>query len=201
MRTYRRRALIAEYSVEPKKDTLRDANALPSTNQGRARSSDETVYQLVASAVTRALGRDISAEASLMEEGLDSLAAVELGGALQKETGVAMPATLAFDYPTIKAIAGYVNNAMIESSEAHTSDAVVRTSSTEPNAAIRDGQATQTESTRPGRNDRDPNDVDLCAVVSFLRLSICRGNNETGESAVFVVFWWGIYNVRIAYRA
>ena len=140
MRTYRRRALIAEYSVEPKKDTLRDANALPSTNQGRARSSDETVSQLVASAVTRALGRDISAEASLMEEGLDSLAAVELGGALQKETGVAMPATLAFDYPTIKAIAGYVNNAMIESSEAHTSDAVVRTSSTEPNAAIRDEQ-------------------------------------------------------------
>lgn len=179
MRTYRRRALIAEYSVEPKKDTLRDANTLPSTNQGRARSSDETVSQLVASAVTRALGRDISAEASLMEEGLDSLAAVELGGALQKETGVAMPATLAFDYPTIKAIAGYVNNAMIESSEAHTSDAVVRTSSTEPNAAIRDGQATQNESTLcPGRNDRDPNDVDLCAVVSFLRLSICRGNTK-----------------------
>ncbi|CAL6311131.1 unnamed protein product [Bathycoccus prasinos] len=59
-------------------------------------------------AVTNALGRQILTDASLMDEGMDSLAAVELGSALQTATGTSMPATLAFDYPTIDAIVGFV---------------------------------------------------------------------------------------------
>ena len=49
------------------------------------------------------------ADAPLMEEGLDSLGAVDLGRALQDATGVEMPATLVFDYPTVAAIAGFVD--------------------------------------------------------------------------------------------
>ncbi|CAL6314275.1 unnamed protein product [Bathycoccus prasinos] len=51
----------------------------------------------------------ILTDASLVDEGMDSLAAVELGSTLQTATGTSMPATLAFDYPTIDAIVDLVS--------------------------------------------------------------------------------------------
>jgi acyl transferase domain-containing protein/acyl carrier protein len=44
----------------------------------------------------------------LSEWGLDSLMAVEIRNALGLKLGVALPATLLFDYPTIEALAGYL---------------------------------------------------------------------------------------------
>ncbi|XP_022840662.1 Polyketide synthase, KR, partial [Ostreococcus tauri] len=101
-------ALVAEYRTKPAASTDVRATVSQKGATGARPASDESVRQLVTSAVARALGRDVSSDASLMEEGLDSLAAVELGGALQRDTGVTMPATLAFDYPTITAICGFV---------------------------------------------------------------------------------------------
>jgi hypothetical protein len=40
--------------------------------------------------------------------GLDSLMAVELRNSLQQATGVALPATVAFDYPTLEALVDYL---------------------------------------------------------------------------------------------
>ena len=44
----------------------------------------------------------------LRDVGLDSLMAVELRNHLQRSTGQLLPTTLAFDYPTVEAIAHFV---------------------------------------------------------------------------------------------
>ena len=43
-----------------------------------------------------------------MQAGLDSLGAVELRNAVSAKFGVALPATVAFDFPTTKALALFV---------------------------------------------------------------------------------------------
>jgi myxalamid-type polyketide synthase MxaB len=62
--------------------------------------------------VTRVLGFDESEPPDihrpLMELGLDSLMAVELGNLVSRTVGVALPPTILFDYPTIEALAGYL---------------------------------------------------------------------------------------------
>merc|ERR1711972_217638 len=49
----------------------------------------------------------------LMDAGLDSLAAVEFGGILQKQfAGVQLPGTLMFDFPNVKSIADFMHTEM-----------------------------------------------------------------------------------------
>jgi len=51
----------------------------------------------------------LAGDDALMDAGLDSLAAVEYGGILQKVfQGVVLPGTLMFDYPTAKEISGFL---------------------------------------------------------------------------------------------
>jgi hypothetical protein len=45
-----------------------------------------------------------------MASGLDSLAGVELQNVLQASYPVSLPATLALDYPSVSAIAGYIHS-------------------------------------------------------------------------------------------
>ncbi|CAL6304869.1 unnamed protein product [Bathycoccus prasinos] len=100
--------------VEPNTETDLRGEHISNEVSREERSSDE-LREIVSEAVTNALGRQILTDASLVDEGMDSLAAVELGSTLQTATGTSMPATLAFDYPTIDAIVDLVSSSLTAS--------------------------------------------------------------------------------------
>ncbi len=58
--------------------------------------------------VRTVLGANVGIHDPLMAAGLDSLGATELRNALQRVTGVALPATLVFDHPTVAALTTHI---------------------------------------------------------------------------------------------
>ncbi|MFB7977704.1 SDR family NAD(P)-dependent oxidoreductase [Streptomyces vinaceus] len=73
---------------------------------------DRIVLELVRTQVAAVLGHPspdaVGPETAFREQGFDSLAAVELRNLLQAATGLRLPATLVFDYPNSRAVAGFV---------------------------------------------------------------------------------------------
>ncbi|CAL8465609.1 g5145 [Coccomyxa elongata] len=77
----------------------------------------EVVLADVQSVVESVLGAHVPADQPFMQAGLDSLGAVELRNALAAKFGVAVPATVAFDFPTAAALVGYVRASFVPSTE------------------------------------------------------------------------------------
>ena len=59
----------------------------------------------------------VGADQPLMAAGLDSIGAVELRNAVGAAFAVELPATVAFDYPTVEALAAYVAGQQLESTD------------------------------------------------------------------------------------
>jgi|TARA_B110000967_G_scaffold66270_1_gene68483 3-oxoacyl-(acyl-carrier-protein) synthase/acyl carrier protein len=99
--------------------TLHDARYICDNYvEGQTRSSPESassraeriidVQAKVSSTVEKVLGYQIEPNQPLIDAGVDSLSMSELGRAIETEVGMSLPATVAFDYPTIADIAGFV---------------------------------------------------------------------------------------------
>lgn len=68
-----------------------------------------TTQQILQKMVEKLLNVDVKLDQPLMEAGMDSLAAVELRTALVNEFGLDLPATITFDFPTVHALASFID--------------------------------------------------------------------------------------------
>jgi len=70
-------------------------------------------FAQVHAVVRSVLGAEIGTDDPLMATGLDSLGVTELRNALQRATGLALPATVIFDHPTVAALAAHLGALML----------------------------------------------------------------------------------------
>ncbi|WP_182882210.1 type I polyketide synthase [Microbispora sp. H10949] len=75
----------------------------------RAQAALDLVQEQVAVVLGHSSQEPVDADRALSELGFDSLAAIELRKRLSAMTGLSLPSTLVFDYPTCQAIAAYLD--------------------------------------------------------------------------------------------
>lgn len=107
------------------------------SNGARAR-----VLRVAAEVAKELVGSQINPNASLMDAGIDSSLSVQFAERLSESLGVELPATLAFDHPTLDAIAAYAATLTGDDSAAHgatqTAGAVTGTGTVSPAPSVSD---------------------------------------------------------------
>ena len=75
---------------------------------GAARLSVAVVRRKIQQIATQVIGREIGLDEPLMDAGLDSLGGQEMKAQIEDEFAVELPATAAFDYPTVSVLGDFV---------------------------------------------------------------------------------------------
>ena len=82
-----------------------------------AAGQDRLILELVRATAATALGyttsQDINPDDGFLDLGFDSLTAIDLRNRLNTATGLRLPTTLVFDYPTPAALAGYLRSEVV----------------------------------------------------------------------------------------
>ncbi|MFJ4001749.1 SDR family NAD(P)-dependent oxidoreductase, partial [Streptomyces parvus] len=115
--------------------TLAESLAAVPTSE-RAALVDEMVRAQVAIVLGHASGDAIEAGQAFKELGFDSLTALELRNRLVSATGLRLPATLIFDYPSPAALADFVLAEALGTAEGMTVGAAVAVADDEPIAIV-----------------------------------------------------------------
>uniref|UniRef100_UPI0035E45A6F type I polyketide synthase n=1 Tax=Streptomyces zagrosensis TaxID=1042984 RepID=UPI0035E45A6F len=104
----------------------------------RPRFLQEFIRGQVAAVLGHTASTRIDIGQAFKELGFDSLTAVELRNQLAAATGLSLPATLAFDYPSITALAGHLTELLGSSSESDDDEALRRAIASIPPAKLRE---------------------------------------------------------------
>ncbi|NGO73282.1 type I polyketide synthase, partial [Streptomyces boncukensis] len=102
----------------------------------RLAATAEMVRDCVAVVLGYASPAEVRTEASFKNLGFDSLTAVELRNRLSAASGLRLPATLAFDYPTPDALAGYLSTQLAGQPRPAGGQAAAATAATDEPVAI-----------------------------------------------------------------
>ncbi len=135
-------AVDSDYHHEPPSEAANESD--PPLRQRLDRldepARERYVLELVRTQMAAILGYAtpslVDATRSFRESGFDSLAGVELSRRLSEITGVRLPATAAFDYPTPLAIAEYLRDATLGASDESAISAPAAALSREPIAIV-----------------------------------------------------------------
>lgn len=111
----------------------------------------------VGSLVGRPADREIDEQIGFREIGLDSLLAVELRNTLQGDLGTALPATIAFDFPTVATLSAFVLSAL---GMANTSSAVVERARSAPEASTESSTTELTDADAERLLERELEELD-----------------------------------------
>ncbi|MCO5974065.1 type I polyketide synthase [Actinoallomurus soli] len=82
------------------------------TGSERERAITSAVRAVAAAVLGHANASDVATDRTFTELGFDSLTTLELRNRLARETGLTLPATLAFDYPTLSQVSAYLQDRM-----------------------------------------------------------------------------------------
>jgi acyl carrier protein len=102
--------------VRPRQPAAEEAGIAEQLKTAAPGQQKELLTRLVRESAASVLGsensRVLQLRESLLEQGFDSLMAVEFRNVLVKKLGVSLPATLLFNYPTISGLAGQIAELM-----------------------------------------------------------------------------------------
>eukprot|EP00959_Pyramimonas_sp_CCMP1952_P119467 2497991-Pyramimonas_sp.AAC.1 len=111
-----------EHLLEFEDARPRLSTAAKQSSSARPRSARTTTTADLQSQVTQViqgvLGAAVGPDEPLIDAGLDSLGAVEVRNALEREVGMQLPSTLVFDYATVGAVTGYLSTLLGASDDA-----------------------------------------------------------------------------------
>eukprot|EP00889_Picochlorum_renovo_P006745 jgi/Picre1/33775/NNA_001254.t1 len=204
-------SFMTRVSTQEVKGT-KSSGARLSSAKKKEKMSIEVVYASVHDAVIQVVGSDVDTDEPLMSAGLDSLGSVEFANVLAQKFSLQMPATLVFDYPSVRSIAEFLmdqvpnteddssEGGLVEEQSASIQISAISTQSARPAIFVRsvNVQAYQKASARPQNTPIKETGglVDFIKPIPLGRWDVEYADGSLGDStnlsAQFGAFMHGI---------